>query len=68
MPPKCQRCRGGGMLEADLKDLGTLDYVTHVIGCPDCMSKGVRDESNSSPERAYASVPLRNERAHRPTY
>lgn len=32
---RCQRCKGGDMLAADLLNPGTHDYSRHVIGCPD---------------------------------
>ncbi len=64
-PKLCQRCRGGGVLEADLKNLGTLDYDRHVIGCPDCSGEGVR---RNEPDRVYVSVELRNEQPWRPKY
>ncbi len=42
----CQRCRGTGLLEAQLKNLGTLDYEWHIIGCPMCDDKGYVTEED----------------------
>lgn len=57
----CQRCKGSGMLEADLLNLGSRDYVRHIFGCDDCCGKGTRGDETG---RVYASTSYRNERPY----
>lgn len=60
---KCQRCKGSGMLEADLLNRGTLEYDTHIFGCDDCFGKGARGDETG---RVYAGTSYRNERPYGP--
>lgn len=55
----CNRCKGSGMLEADLRHHATCDYRRHIFGCDDCSGTGFRliDEGN----RVYAGTSYRNE-------
>jgi DnaJ-class molecular chaperone len=57
----CKRCKGSGMLEAQLKNLATLDYDWAIIGCDDCRGKGDHDDE---PGRVYAPTSYRNERPY----
>lgn len=34
------RCRGTGLNRVRLKDLGTLEYEYHIVGCSSCNGKG----------------------------
>jgi DnaJ-class molecular chaperone len=37
---ECPECHGVKFVEKKLKNLGTLDYVDHLISCPSCNGKG----------------------------
>lgn len=59
--PRCQRCKGSGMLRADLRNHGNCEYETHIIGCLDCYGRGWRI---SEPNRVYTSTSMRNEQPY----
>ena len=37
---KCKRCRGTTSLEVYIRNVSSLDWEWHIIGCPTCNSKG----------------------------
>jgi hypothetical protein len=55
---RCSRCKGSGMLEAQLKHLATCTFQWHIIGCPDCQGAGWRGDETG---RVYTSVELHRE-------
>lgn len=58
---KCNRCKGSGMLRADLLSRRDCSYITHVISCDDCQGKGYRGDETG---RVYCSVTYKNERPY----
>ncbi len=59
MATRCQRCKGSGMLEAQLLNHANCEYDWHIFGCDDCLSKGWRGDETG---RVYVATSYMNER------
>lgn len=57
----CQRCKGSGMIEAQLMNPGSGAYSWHIFGCEDCFGNGVRGDETG---RVYAGTCYRGERPY----
>jgi len=44
---ECQECHGDKFVHVKLKDLGTSEYVDHLIACPTCSGKGYTTKEDS---------------------